>query len=84
MKRLLVAMVASLALLVAAPVASATPGPPTLPPQAPSFSTVACTLVADGTTQNFGFRLPSYAVPWFQQALAQIQLHYPGLSCTIS
>jgi hypothetical protein len=27
--------------------------------------------------------LPSFAVPYFQQALAQIQQYYPGaLSCT--
>jgi hypothetical protein len=81
MKRLFVAAVASLALLVAAPVASATPN---LPPQAPSFTSVSCTLVADGTTQHFSFRLPAQAVPWFQQALARVQLNFPGLSCTFS
>ena len=81
MKRLFVAALASLALLVAAPVASATPN---LPPQAPAFSSVSCTLVADGTTQHFSFQLPSYAVQWFQAALAQVQLHYPGLSCIVS
>jgi hypothetical protein len=82
MKRFLVALVASVALLVAAPVASAAPGPPTWGP--PTMKTVSCTLVAGPTTQHFSFQLPSVAVQWFQLALAKVQLHYPGLSCTIS
>jgi hypothetical protein len=79
MKRLFVALVVSVALLVAAPVASASPGPP-----APVMKAVSCTLVAGPTTQHFSFQLPTYALQWFQMALAQVQLHYPGLSCTIS
>ncbi len=82
MKRFLVGLVASAALLVAAPVASATPGPPT--PPAPPMKSVSCTLVAASTTQYFNFTLPSYALTWFQQALAQVQVYYPGLSCTIA
>ena len=82
MKRFLVALVASLALLVAAPVASASPSKSTWTP--PTMSTVSCTLVAGGTTQHFSFRLPNSALAWFQLALAQVQAYYPGLSCTIS
>ena len=82
MKRFLVALVASVALLVAAPVASASPSQSTFGP--PSTSTVTCTLNAGGTTQHFSFALPSYALQWFQLALAQAQLHFPGLSCTVS
>jgi hypothetical protein len=82
MKRVLVALVVSLALLVAAPVASASPSRSTWGP--PAMKTVSCTLVAGPTTQHFSFQLPSIALPWFQLALAQVQLHYPGLSCTIS
>jgi hypothetical protein len=73
-KILLVTAFAALVLLVAVPTGSA------LPPQAPSFSTVSCTV----GTASFSFRLPSFAVPRFLAALDRIHEHFPGLHCTVS
>lgn len=92
MKKVLVAGAASVALVVAAPVASAAPskpivavaGPPSGLPIPISFKNVSCTLSNGYTTQTWSFVLPSMAVPYFQMALAQIQLRYPALTCTIS
>ena len=82
-KKIVATVVASVALLVAAPVASAV-GPPSNIPAPITFKRVNCTLANGYTTQSWSFILPSIAVPRFQFALAQIQLHYPALSCTIS
>lgn len=49
-----------------------------------SFKNVSCTLSNGYTTQTWSFVLPSMAVPYFQMALAQIQLRYPALTCTIT
>jgi hypothetical protein len=80
MKRMFVIGVACLALLVAAPVASAA-GPPA---QAPQMQSVSCSVSTAGGTYSWSFRLPSYATTWFQQALARAQQYFPGLSCSFS
>ena len=81
MKKLLATAVAALSLLVAAPVASAAGSPPSNI-AAPSTH-VSCMFSYGSTTYSWNFMLPSFAVPYFQQALAQIQQYYPGaLSCT--
>ena len=77
MKKIVVTVAASVALLVSARVASAA-GPPG------GFKTVSCTLANGYTTQSWSFRLPGIAVSYFQMALARIQQAYPALTCTIS
>ena len=83
MKKLLVTTVASLSLLVAAPVASAA-GPPSNAPIPVQMKHVSCTLSNGFTTQSWSFVLPSMAVSYFQTALARLQQYYPALSCSIS
>ena len=79
MKKLLATAVASLSLLVAAPVASAA-GPPSGSPI--QLVPIACTFDNGSTHQSWNFMLPSRALPYFQQALAQIEQYYPGaLNC---
>jgi hypothetical protein len=98
MKRTLVGLAVCTALFVAAPAtASAAKAP--APKQALTaaattaagfpfppltWNSISCTLSLNGKTQTWNFNLPSFAVPYFQTALAQLQQYFPALTCTVS